>query len=76
MAVYMYMLQIHVAEISMIFFLFGFGACLQSSAPKQLIFHPTFFQQKQDLFSRDVKGLVILPLFKEICKEKLKGLLC
>jgi len=51
------------------------GACSQCSAPKHLTFNPTF-PQIQNLFSREGKGLVILPLLQEICKDKMKGLLC
>jgi len=49
--------------------------CLHCSAPKHLTFNPTF-PQKQKLFSRKVKDLVILPLLQEICKDKMRGLLC
>jgi len=50
-------------------------ACSQCSAPKHLTFNPTF-PRKQKLFSREGKDLVILPLLQEICKDKMKGLLC
>jgi len=50
-------------------------ACSQCSAPKHLTFNPTF-PRKQKLFSREDKDLVILPLLQEICKDKMKGLLC
>jgi len=36
--------------------------------------NPTF-PQKQKLFSRDFKELVILTLLEEICEEKMKGLI-
>ena len=50
-------------------------ACSQCSAPKHLTFNPTF-PRKQKLFSREGKDLVILPLLQEICKDKMKDLLC
>jgi len=41
----------------------------QNTWPSILPFH-------KKLFSRAVKDLVILPILQEICKDKIKGLLC
>ena len=50
-------------------------ACSQCSAPKHLTFNP-IFPQKQKMFSRVVEDLVILPLLQEICKDKIRDLIC
>jgi len=71
---YVHVLQFSLSELSDQLIQY-FWACSQCSAPKHITFNPTF-PRKQKLFSREGKDLVIFPLLQEICKDKMKGLLC